>query len=382
MDEDQMCTAERQYSPFLPAESSAETQYHLTTDEQLARMPPTRRRHEARRPTGRSSGPRHQETAQLYSGLYDDQNPHAGESAIADARRRRSLVSGGTRLAREGLNAMSRAYPGSSGLGSAAQGTEEVLGSQSEFSSGLRFMNYAARISQNMENGQSIPESASSGIAAAAMDNEASGALWSAEPSVGLVDTTVNMLNAGMNVCGAPQEYTQATQLAADFTPSQMATNSSSLLGRTAWNVAEGTYTSVRDGGIANGDWSGLDRTRRDLTRGQYGGPLQGYAMFGELLSAANSSEPISRTTRQMSDAYQGQLLPEIGESISASIAERRNPIERACGRGIYAACAPSGQPSPSQQQARPPASRNSRHSNDVTLGGYSPDSSGRPRYY
>src|SRR5688500_17125619 len=106
----------------------------------------------------------------------------------------------------------------------------------------------------------------------------------------GWVDTAVNVLHAGANLLGAPEEVTTVTQTVADATPSSFATSVASNTARGLWNTGKGLFT---------GDWAALKKQGERIVQGKEGAPLQGYGMAVELFTSQPGKMVEGRNTRK-----------------------------------------------------------------------------------
>jgi hypothetical protein len=193
---------------------------------------------------------------------------------------------------------------------------EKATGSSNYVGQGLGAANYGLQFWENMAKGHDVGEAGLGALGGGFANGQMTKHLFSKPlsplpggktpfksnrfgPKAGWVDTGVNVLNAGLNLLGAPKEVTDFTQVAADATPSSFATSLASNAGRGLWNLGEGIFT---------GDWSGLQQQGEDITHGKAGAPLQGYGLGAELISNWGDGEYFAEATDEMRAGKRGAV--------------------------------------------------------------------------
>lgn len=103
----------------------------------------------------------------------------------------------------------------------------------------------------------------------------------------GMVDTSINAINSGAQMMGAPQEVQDVTQITADVTPSTFMQQVGSTGFKAYGDIAEGAVT---------GNWNGVDNLVQSMQEGDTGAPLQGYGLMAEIIPDLASGKSVEDT--------------------------------------------------------------------------------------
>ena len=119
----------------------------------------------------------------------------------------------------------------------------------------------------------------------------------------GPVSTAIHVVNQAAHTLGAPEGVTDATSLAAEATPSSMASQILVAGARSYYNL----------GKAAGGDTKGLEKLNEDMTKGGLGTPLQGYAQVAEGITDIASGDDPQQVLERLEKQSRGTAANRVG---------------------------------------------------------------------
>jgi hypothetical protein len=166
---------------------------------------------------------------------------------------------------------------------------------------GLKIGSYALAAYNTFKDYESLTESGHDPGEAAA--GAGSKGLASVAYTGGPVGMAINLVNAGLQLAGAPQKVSDVTSVAADATPASAAAQGVGQAGQLVYNLAKG-------------DMKAIDKQVDEMREGKAGAVWQGWSQLTELTVQLASGKDAEQALLQVGSKGQDTAVARLGAKL------------------------------------------------------------------